>query len=163
MKKTKLTLLVVVMITFLVSCSSPLNKSKVENMVVSKSLIGVWRQMSVGLDGKLIPTGNYKFLNTDKTFYSMVFWGSFKPSTIMMYGNYNITSDSTYVESIVKHNNTKMSGTESELKYKLLDTNTLLIQYKNEVLNKWIPEIWKRVEHKSADVRRFEKNNDKEI
>ncbi len=145
MKKTTLKLLLVVIVTTFASCSSSLNKSEVENMAVSESLVGVWRQMSIGLDGTPIPTGNYKFLNTDDTFYSMVFWGSFKPSTIMMYGNYEITSDSTYVESIVEHSNSKMSGTKSLLKYKLLDKNTLLLQYKNDVQNKWIPEIWKRV------------------
>ncbi len=146
MKKTTLKLLVVAMATVLVSCSSLLSKSKVENMATSESLVGVWRQMSVGFGGKMAPTGNYKFLNTDKTFYSMVVWGTFKPSTIMMYGNYKTTSDSTYIEDIVGHSNSKMSGTKSLLKYKLLDKNTLLIQYKNESLNKWIPEIWKRVE-----------------
>ncbi len=141
MKKTILTLLVVAMATIFVCSSFTTGEKEPQNMAVSKSFVGIWRQLN--FKGQM--TGNYKFVNPDGTFYSMVVFGAFKPSMIMMYGNYKITSDSTYTEHIIGHTKSFLRNTDSKLKYKLLDENTLLIQYKNTEIDRWIPEKWVRV------------------
>lgn len=135
-----------------------------KQLPMSESLPGVWNQIYITPNGNRIPTGNYKFLNTDGTFYSMVVWGlnggNNRPSTIGMYGTYSITSDSTYTEHIKVHGmNPAISNTSSQLKYQLLDKNTLLIKYRNETLNRWIPEIWTRVQLHQA----IKKEQEKEI
>ncbi len=144
MKKTTLKLFVVALATILLGSSFLAHKKKNENMALSENMVGVWRQVVIHKEQAEL-TGNYKFLNPDGTFYSMVVMGASKSSFVMMCGNYTITSDSTFNEEIIKHSNPKMRGTESELKYKLLEKNMLLIKYKNSATNKWIPEIWARV------------------
>lgn len=67
------------------------------------------------------------------------------PTEIGLYGTYKITSDSTCTEHIVKHAmSPEMSGVDSLLKYKLVDENTLIVQWKNG--EKWIKESWSRLQ-----------------
>lgn len=120
------------------------------HLPASTGLVGMWRQSgAIDSNGTIIeiPSGNYKVINPDGTFYTFIVWGEKRPTQIGLYGTYTITSDSTYTEKIIKHGiNPRMSGTSSELRYRFLDENLLLLEYKNEALNRWIPEIWRRVE-----------------
>ncbi len=121
-----------------------------QHLATSKGLVGLWRQSGITeINGEIseVLSGNYKVINPDGTFYTFITWGEKKPTQIGLYGTYIITSDSTYTEQIIQHGiNPRMNGTSSELRYKMIDENTLLIEYKNEAINKWIPEIWRRVE-----------------
>jgi hypothetical protein len=57
-----------------------------------------------------------------------------------------MTSDSTFTEKIIKHNlNPSMSGSESKLRFKMIDENTMAVYCFNSVLDIWEPEIWIRV------------------
>lgn len=126
----------------------------------SKSLPGLWRQfmMRRTSEGKFIKirTGNYKVINPDGTFYSFITWGQGKNydpdtdiTTMNMYGKYTVTSDSTFTEHIVKHSiDASMSNSDSELRYKFIpesDNNLMVMEYRNTVTNRWIPEMWERV------------------
>lgn len=150
------TVIISLIILFTVSCS--VQKRTVEHLPDSQSLVGIWRQVvyvkkkDTG-EIKKIYTGNYKVINTDGTFYCFVIWGNKIPDSSMMdislYGTYDITSDSTYTEHIIRHKaKPLMSNTKSELRYKMMpnsSNNVVEVSFKNEHLGKWIPELWERV------------------
>ncbi len=151
--KTKFLVLSVGVLLF-VSCSSlqKTNEAK-HQLLTSKSLVGVWNQVFPSLKTKkFLRSGNFKFINPDGTFYLMTVKSNCKnvllnaPTGISMYGTYEVTSKNTFIEHIEKHLlRSEMSGTESRLRYKLKTADLLMIEYKNEVTGKWIPEIWVRV------------------
>lgn len=149
MKKTLLSLVVLLTVVFT-------GNAQEKHLPASKNIVGVWNQLIVLPTGQKVTTGNYKVINADNTFYTMIVWAlngrKDKPSTIGLYGTYSIDTDSTYTEHIVESGvNPKMSNTNSQLKYKMLDENTLLIQFKNEATGKWMPEIWIRVQLHNSD------------
>lgn len=118
----------------------------------SESLVGIWRQTAImnNFTGKLIDvkSGNYKVFNSDSTFYTFIIWGKqsiTQETTIGQYGNYNVTSDSTLVEHIIEHTiNPKMNGSESHIRYELVDDNNLIIKWSLDN-KKWIAEKWSRL------------------
>ncbi len=144
-----------IMLLFFSNCAIN-TKVKKHSLLTSKSLVGVWNQvMPLKNSNKVLLTGNFKFINPDGTFYTMVF---VDPSgrglritpniytSITMYGTYEITSKSTFTEQIEKHFiNSKMSGTQSMLKYRMLSEDKMQIEYKNPVTGTWVPEWWMRV------------------
>jgi len=142
MKKTIVTVALMV-----ITCMAFAQKDLVE----SKSLVGIWQQAQVNKspDGqtKIINLTTYKVLNADKTFYCFSINNLNNLNTnIIHWGSYNITSDSTFTESVTKHYAfPALDNSESLMRYKLLDENTLLMQYYNSVNKQWVPEIWVRV------------------
>lgn len=139
--------------TFMLNAQNPL--------IESESIIGVWRQVIVrpSADGKthVFKTGNYKVVNADGTYFTLITWGSRavtkngkttierSVTNLGHFGTYTNLKDSSFTEHIVKHGvNPKMSGTTSELRYKMIDRNTVIIKYKNGNYQ-WIPETWQRV------------------
>jgi len=142
MKKTFLSLIAVLAVFAL---------SAQNHVPASKSMVGIWRQTgAMTSSGKLVnvTTGNYKVINPDSTFYTFITWGAGglnAPTEISFYGTYKITSDSTYTEHIVKHAmSPEKNGVDSALKFKLVNENTLLVQWKNG--ERWIKESWSRVQ-----------------
>lgn len=121
-----------------------------QHLGASKGLEGVWRlTQAMDRSGALVEvnTGSFKIMNYDGTFYAFTTWSGKAPAMMTLYGSYTITSDSTCIEKIVQSGvNSAMNGTTSEIRYKLIDENTLHSEYKNEVTGIWIPEVWKRVE-----------------
>jgi hypothetical protein len=89
----------------------------------------------------------YSVNNPDGTFYMYTISGKDSLKTNMLqYGTYQITSDSTCTEQIVKHcTNSAMNGSKILIKYRLIDDNTLLWQWKLGNYN-WMTEKWSRVE-----------------
>ncbi len=85
MKKTTLTLLAVAMATIFVYSSFTTGGKEPQNLAESKSLIGVWHQVKV--QNNQVVYENYKFINSDGTFYSIIRWKN-GTATITMYGNY---------------------------------------------------------------------------
>ncbi|MGV4460607.1 hypothetical protein ACQ1Q5_03620 [Ornithobacterium rhinotracheale] len=55
---------------------------------------------------------------------------------------YELIDDTHFNEHIIDHNNTN-----SQLRYKKMDDNMILQEYKNEK-GVWIPEIWRRADFK---------------
>ncbi len=154
MKSKIIVVLSVVLLSFS-SCTS-LQKSTVKenkfSIITSNSLVGIWNQVMPISKDKILKSGNFKFINPDGTFYLMMVESNDKnafsnlPTSISMYGTYEVTSENTLTEHIRKHLlNPKMTGTQSELKYKMLTDDQLLIKYKNPVTGKWIPELWIRI------------------
>lgn len=119
------------------------------HIIESKSLVGFWHQViPIRLDnGQTIiqHTGNFKVINSDKSFYTFVNWNDKRQTTVGLYGTYQITSDSTYTEHIIQSGiNPSLTNTDSPLRYKFINENIIYLQY---CLNgNWIPEMWKRVE-----------------
>ncbi len=142
MKKTTLKLLVVAVATIFVYSSFTTKQKEPQNLAESKSLVGVWHQVEVQNNPAVYE--NYKFINSDGTFYSIIRCKN-GTSSITMYGNYKVISKNTIVEKIKGHLYSSFSNTESKLNYELLDENTLIIKYKNTKINEWVSETWKRV------------------
>ncbi len=151
MKKLELAALLMVAALF-VSCGICKKRStspkQTTHMMESKSLIGVWQQAIAGQpsigNAYIQKIGNYKVINADNTMYTLFERG--ESLVIGLYGTYEMTSDSTLTEKIIKHGqNPSMSGSESKLRYKMIDDNTMASQYFNSVINVWMPEIWVRV------------------
>lgn len=130
---------------------------KKNNILESEGLVGFWQQavaMKNELTGELTfeYMGNYKVINPDGSFFAFfvipdkVFRGNRTvPNTIMnVYGTYEMTSDSTFTEHIIHHSSPKYINTNSVLRFKHKDKNTLVQEFKNDN-NDWVPEIWKRV------------------
>ena len=151
MKKLELAALVMVAALF-VSCGmfkkTSNSSEQITSMMESKSLLGVWQQAIAGQPstGKtyIQKVKNYKVLNADNTIYTLFDKGG--NLVIGLYGSYEMTSDSTFTEKIIKHGqNPGMSGSESQLRFKMIDDNTIALQYYNSVIKVWIPEVWVRV------------------
>jgi hypothetical protein len=142
MKKTFLSLIAVLAVFALTAQN---------HVPASKSMVGIWRQTgAMTTSGELVNvrTGIYKVINPDGTFYTFITWGadgSNAPTEIGLYGTYKITSDSTCTEHIVKHaTSPEMNGTDSFMKSKLVDENTLLVQWKSG--ERWVKESWSRLQ-----------------
>ena len=115
----------------------------------SKSIVGIWRQTGIENrnTGEIIDiiSGNYKVINADGTFFTFVTWGINDPSkdtVIGQYGTYEITSDNTLVEHIIKHIiNPNLNGTDGDIKFKQIDENTIIISWcsdnKIRIHEKW--------------------------
>ena len=124
------------------------NSKKITHMIESKSMVGVWLQSGADLknvrDDSIMKKGNYKIINADNTVYTLC--GETWELVFGFYGTYQMTSDSTFTEKIIKHNlNPSMSGSESKLRFKMIDENTMAVYCFNSVLDIWEPEIWIRV------------------
>lgn len=121
-----------------------------KEFIESKSLVGIWQlsQANKSADGqiKLIKTPTYKALNTDNTFVMFSIGSNDLTTNVSHWGTYKITSDSTYTESVTRHyTSPALDKSESQMRFKLLDENALLMEYYNDTNKKWIPELWIRV------------------
>jgi hypothetical protein len=113
----------------------------------SKSFIGFWRLTEGMMHGSKETTGMFKVNNPDGTFYLFLTSGSDSTyASILQYGTYKMTSDSTCIEQIVKHpTEPAMNGSTFLIKFRFIDDNTMISQWK---LNnsKWFSEKWSRVQ-----------------
>jgi hypothetical protein len=116
------------------------------NISDSKSYVGFW-QLSKGLmHGSTKTNAMFTVNNPDGTFYMFTTNGcdSLKAS-ILQYGTYNMTSDSTITVKILQHpTQPDMIGKTIFIKYRLIDENTLFSQWKLDNFS-WMPELWYRV------------------
>ena len=130
-----------------------------EHLAESKSLVGMWRQTIVEKNNKgeivkeKLP--NFKVINADGTFYTFTALNTGNINTpetdvsIYMYGTYDITSDSTFTEHVIKNYSVPdFDKSNAELRYKFVpdsDNNLVYMIWKSTVNNEWIPEAWERV------------------
>ncbi|MBD8487842.1 DUF4488 domain-containing protein [Echinicola sp. CAU 1574] len=95
-----------------------------------------------------VTSGNYKVYNPDNTYYTFVAWekdNTPQETTIGQYGTYNITSDSTLTEHIIKHIlSPNMNDKNSSLRYEMIDKNNILIKWQVDNQN-WVAERWSRL------------------
>lgn len=141
MKKSILTVALMV-----VTCIAFAQKDLIE----SKSLVGIWQMQGMRNteDGKtqLVRLGNYKVLNKDGTFYAFAITNNDLTTNVSICGSFKITSDSTYTESVIAHyTSPEMNNSESKMRYKFIDKDTLVLEYYNNAIKRWIPEVWVRV------------------
>lgn len=127
-------------------------------MIESKSMVGVWQQSGASIknvkSAPLVLMGNYKMINADSTFFTIMGYGTKFSCTF--YGTYQMTSDSTYTEKIIKHRkDPSMSGSDSKLRFKLIDENTMALEYFDTLHERWVPEIWVRVQLKGPAPARY--------
>lgn len=141
-------------VILLIFCSLfSFSQAKQTHTPASKSLKGIWRQTGIEnpVNGKVVDilSGNYKVINEDGTFYTFVTWNMrdpFKGTTIGQYGDYQIKSDSTLIEHIVKHViNPSYDGKDVELKYELIDESTMMMAWWNLDKEVWVSERWTRL------------------
>lgn len=121
-----------------------------KDLIESKSLVGIWQMQGTRntADGKtqLVRLGNYKVLNTDNTFYAFAITNNDLTTNVSICGSFKITSDSTYTESVIRHyTSPEMNNSESKMRYKFIDKDTLVLEYYNDANKRWIPEVWVRV------------------
>ena len=125
------------------------------HLPLSQGLHGIWNLSEVlrpnGNSVKVRP-GTFKIINKDGTVYTL-FAGlrhndiEILPPHIGFYGTYQEVTDSTFTETTVQNfQSPGVSGVKTELKYKLIDSNTLHSFYRPEGSDgSWMGEVWKRV------------------
>jgi len=122
-------------------------KSGQTHIPASKSFVGIWRLTEGVMHGSSETTGMFTVNNPDGTFYIFTTSGTDRTNaSILQYGTYEITSDSTCNERIVKHNTQpSMNNTKFLIKFRFKDDNTMISQWK---LGKspWFSEEWTRVQ-----------------
>ena len=155
-----------IILLFLIFSSITIAQTNQTHIPASETMVGIWRQ--TGLvnpnTGEMMEviSGNYKVINPDKTYFTFVTWGindPRRPTVIGQYGTYEIISDSSLVEHIVKHDlNAKMTGTSVELRYIMKDKNTLMLAWKNHI-DIWVNEVWTRLytsENKDGELKNIQ-------
>ena len=139
----KATGIIVFLLIGIISCTTTKVMTHIPD---SNSYVGIW-QLSKGLmHGSAETNGMFTVNNPDGTFYMYTTSGrdSLKAS-ILQYGTYEMTSDSTCNVKILQHpTNPNMIGKTIFIKYRFIDTNTLYSQWKLDNFA-WMPELWQRV------------------
>ncbi len=144
--------------SILMSCTSLKNNKS--DMFTSTDLVGVWVQTGEVPLGREVCAGAIKVINPDHTFY--LIWNtqgenfvSFDRRTtdkpfIGLHGTYKLGKKDgefrSYTEHIIKSAfYSSVNGTESELKYKMIDKNTMLLMYHIKSSGEVGREVWKRI------------------
>jgi len=128
-----------------------LTSTQAENRVIeSNSIVGFWQHIRVtkNADGTnhLAPSGIYKVINSDSTFFSFITSPTGSGLVLTMFGSYKVTSDSTCTENVqTSLSAVNLPTKKNELRYKLVDKNTLFVQFHVLSNDTWTPEIWIRV------------------
>lgn len=132
--------ILVFMAAFLIHSNSLFSQNE------KKPLVGVWQR--IVLDSEDVVGGEYtlffKILSADGTFANLQISTSGK-AFYAHRGTYQITSDSTFVESISSSSYEGYVGTESLMRYKLEKENRVLQTQWCVEQDTWIPETWAKV------------------
>ncbi len=135
-------------------------KAQSKDVMTSTDLVGVWVQTEEVPLGREVCAGAIKVINPDHTFY--LIWNtqgknfkSFDRRTtdkpfIGLHGTYKLGKKEgefrSYTEHIIKSAlHPSINDTDSELKYKMIDKNTLLLMYHLKETGGVGREVWKRV------------------
>lgn len=125
------------------------------HLSLSKGLTGVWRLAGIkDIQGNVISIrgNNLKIINNDGTLYTIVVGGLLPngtevPTQIGFFGSYYDVAENTYLEkTITNFQNHAFDGVVSELRYEIIDNDTMQTQYRRKDSNdNWMHEIWTRV------------------
>ncbi len=143
-------------ITLLLSALSPLEAKQKEK--ATHPIAGAWQRVQLRAnndDGKVFIVCDpfFKFLNEDGTFFNMTYPVAGKAAYFTQAGDYEILSDSTYVEKITSAPSALFRGKDSQIKYQFSnDKKQMIIKWYNENLHQWTPELWIRVEVPSTNA-----------
>ena len=113
----------------------------------SKSLVVIWHILGSNVYKIMSLDGSYCSIRTefdllDEEEGHATQTASYPPM-ITGYGTYTILSDSTYVEHVIFNDNTLIIGMDIDMKYEMLDDNTIMSYFKID--NEWVPEKLIRV------------------
>ncbi len=145
-----------ILVSLLMSCGT----YQKTNIIESNDLVGLWGMVKELPSGKTVYIGTIKVINPDKTFY--LIWNSggkpYKDLSgktnnkpfIGLYGTYKFGkkegSFTNYTEHIISHSlSATLDNTDSELKYKMIDKNTMLLMYHIKSSGEVGREVWKRI------------------
>lgn len=159
--KAKYLFSIIVLIAFIAACSTP--KIAMKNDI-SNRLVGLWevkaehRSDSPGY--KEMPRGMYKMVMDNGRFFN--FMSKDAGSIITVDGTYFVTGDTIYTERIEHSFNKSQTGMDNPLFLKLSKDNFMYLRWFqaidefNQQQNRWIEEIWQRVEIEKVESSAFE-------
>lgn len=122
------------------------------------SVQGIWQLCMYAKpleDGSytVIPGPCLKMISSDNTFVTMMMGQVKTKSFINAMGIHRQTSDSTYIESVYSSiSDSELSGKEVEIKFKLLNSNVLMISYQMPGRPMPAKEYWTRVVQQLPNV-----------
>ena len=144
----------------LTSCGSV---QKVSKNDMEKRLVGLWEMKAIHNSDepgyKKRPHGMFKMLFDDGRFIN--FLSSETGTVIVTDGTYRLQGDSLYIETIGYSQNKSLSGMDNPLNIEMSHNRFMYLkwflavdEFDNRV-NRWVEEIWQRVEPENAEISRF--------
>lgn len=122
-----------------------------ETLHKSTTLIGIWNQLTPqrvdSAKTVMLPTGNFKIYNVDRTFLLLVNNGK-GLCGITAYGTYDGRTPGELTEKLEYHavsQELNSGNSTSKIRYSIQNDNIMRLEYYNSDIKKWIPEIWIRV------------------
>lgn len=119
--------------------------------IKNKTLTGVWQSCSVRQDKKdyvvvLSPVAIMKILSADKTFLNIFAGNQQTGAIIMAQGEYNVTSDSTYVETLKQSMSPVFApGSQNGITYEFLHDDLIKLTFILPGKDELYTEYWFRV------------------
>ena len=134
------------------------------NSSTAKRLYGLWEvkaEHRSDEDGyKRMPRGMFKMILEDGRFFN--FMTTEKGAMITVDGTYRLDSDNVYTEEINHSFNRSQIGKDNPLQLKLTENNFMYLRWFQAIdefgtdQNRWIEEIWQRVEIEDLDESRID-------
>ena len=131
------------------------DNDKAIHIPLSRGLAGIWKLTAIKDPlGNVInfKSNNLKIFNHDGTLYTVVTGGMLSngteiPTAIGFFGVYYDVAENTYLEKTIRnYQNPAFDGIVAELKYEIVDGDTLNVQYRRQGTDdNWMYEIWTRV------------------
>ena len=130
----------------------------------AKRLVGLWEVKAVHNSNeggyKEMPHGMFKMISDDGKFFN--FMTTSKGAMITVDGKYRLVGDSIYIEEINHSFNRTQIGKDNPLNLKLAGMNFMYLKWFQAVdefgenQNRWVEEIWQRVEIEDMEVSRID-------
>lgn len=130
----------------------------------AKRLVGLWEVKAVHNSDeagyKVMPKGMFKMVSPNGEFFN--FMSTEKGAMITVDGTYRMIGDSIYVEEINHSFNRSQIGKDNPLNLKLSRDKFMYLRWFQAIdefgvdKNRWIEEIWQRVEIEDMESSRFE-------
>jgi len=130
---------------------------KSEDGIKNNSLVGIWQMCRVfkdSLDNYRVTTGvALKIISADKTFKNLLMNSGSANCTITIQGNYELPSDSIYVESLTYSGSpTFPAGARNEIHVKFLHDNLIRLSFNLPGLGLRVDEYWVRVVNSKPEM-----------
>ncbi len=146
---------------FIVGCGA---SQKGLRSATAKQMFGLWEVKAVhnsNEDGyKRMPRGMFKMICDDGRFFN--FMTTEKGALITVDGSFRLSGDSIYIEEINHSFNMSQIGKDNPLHLRLAGPKFLYLRWYQAVdelgatQNRWVEEIWQRVEIEDLEVSRID-------